>query len=105
MFYKLSHRGDNFSNVDVGAVHVPIIHTDLDRPVMVGITKRAYTQCERLPLWFEVPLDNLSSVDDSPLPVLIGPAEGQEGITFAKTKEIFGCQIFRLQPEGEDLSV
>ena len=105
MFYKLGHRGDNFSNVGVGTIHVPIIHADLDGPVMVGITQRAYAEGEWLPDRVEVPLDDLCPVHHCPLSVLIGPAEGQEGITFAKTKEIFGCQILGLQSEGENLSV
>ena len=72
---------------------------------MVSITQRTYAEGERLPDRVEVPLDNLCSVHHSPLSVLIGSAEGQEGITFAETKEIFGCQILGLQSEGEDLSV
>ena len=105
MFDQLRHRGDNFSNVGVGTVHVPIIHADLDGPVMVSITQRGNAESERLPHWVEVPLDNFCSVNHSPLSVLIGPAEGQEGIAFAKTKEVFGSQILGLQSEGENLSV
>lgn len=105
VFYKLSHRGDDFSNVGVGTIHVPIIHTDLDGSVMVSITQRTYAECERLPDWVEVPLDNFCSVHHRPLTVLIGPADGQEGITFSKSKKIFGRQILGLQAEGENLSV
>ena len=105
LLYKLRHRGDNFSNVGVGTIHVPIINTDLDGPVMVSITQRGNAESERLPHWVEVPLDNFCSVDHSPLSVLIGSAEGEEGITFAETKEIFGCQILGRQSEGENLSV
>ena len=71
----------------------------------ICIAHKALGNCEGLPDWVEVPLDNFCSVHHSPLSVLIGPAEGQEGITFAKTKEIFGCQVLGLQSEGENLSV
>ena len=105
LLYKLRHRCDNFSDVGVRTIHVPIINTDLDGPVMVSITKRTDAESKGLPHGMKVPLDDFCSVDHSPLSVLIGSAEGQEGITFAETKEIFGCQILGRQSEGENLSV
>ena len=89
----------------VRTIHIPIVHTDLDGSVVVGVTESADGESEGLPVRFEVPLDDLRPVDNGPLAVLVGPADGEERVALAEAKEVLGCKIFCPKFERQNLSV
>ena len=90
--HQLGHGGDQLANVGVRPARVPVVHTDLDRAVVVRVADGGHAEGEGQPVGVEVPLDDLGSVDHGVAPVLPRPTQRQEGVTFSEAEKIFRVQ-------------